>query len=338
LKTERTRQEQQHFFLEKLIQTSPTGILILDFDAKVQQVNPKACALLGVTEQEILKQSIEEIDKPLLREISELKSGEGKTISPDGVHTYKLQRSHFIDRGFARSFVMIEELTAEILAAEKKAYGKVIRMMAHEVNNTIGPVNSILDSTLKTRALWTNEHETLKHALTVAFERNQNLNIFMRNFADVVRLPAPNKTQLDIYQLLQRVATLFEFKAADARIQIQFQFPAKPFMVHADQQQLEQAFINIIKNSMEAIEADGTIVIASDPAARKLTITDSGSGISNEHAEHLFSPFFSTKRDGQGVGLTLVKQILLNHEFAFSLRTVEVGRTVFEVDFNEAIK
>ena len=71
-----------------------------------------------------------------------------------GVNIYKLQKSHFIDRGFARHFVMIEELTAEILAAEKKAYGKVIRMMAHEVNNTIGPVNSILASTLQATALW----------------------------------------------------------------------------------------------------------------------------------------------------------------------------------------
>jgi two-component system nitrogen regulation sensor histidine kinase NtrY len=332
LRMERTRQEQQHFFLEKLIQTSPTGIVILDFDAKVQQVNPKACTLLGVAEKELLKQAIHVIDRPLMREISKLKSGEGKTFSPDGVHTYKLQRSHFIDRGFARSFVMIEELTAEILAAEKKAYGKVIRMMAHEVNNTIGPVNSILESTLKTRDLWTPAHETLQHALQVAFERNQNLNIFMRNFADVVRLPEPNKTSVDLHQLVKRVAALFEFKAADARIQFHFQLPGKPFMIHADPQQLEQAFINIIKNAMEAIEGDGKIIIASDPDAHKLTITDSGPGISNEHAAHLFSPFFSTKKDGQGVGLTLVKEILLNHGFRFSLQTVEPARTVFQVD------
>ena len=334
LRTERTMQEQQHFFLEKLIQTSPTGILILDFDGKVQQVNPKACTLLGVTDKELSNQPIELMDNPLMREISDLKSGEAKTISLDGVHTYKLQRSHFIDRGFARSFVMIEELTAEILAAEKKAYGKVIRMMAHEVNNTIGPVNSILQSAIKTKDLWTKEHETLEHALSVAFERNQNLNVFMRNFADVVRLPSPNKTQLDLNQLVKRVASLFEFRAADDRIQFLFQIPDKPFIIHADQQQLEQALINIIKNAMEAIGVDGKIIIASDPDSHKLTITDSGQGISNEHSQHLFSPFFSTKKDGQGVGLTLVKEILLNHGFAFSLRTVEVGKTVFEIEFN----
>jgi two-component system nitrogen regulation sensor histidine kinase NtrY len=333
LKTERIRQEQQHFFLEKLILTSPTGILILDFDGNVQQVNPKACALLGFSENEILKQPVEGIDKPLMKEISGLKSGEGKTVSPDGIHTYKLQRSHFIDRGFPRSFVMIEELTAEILSAEKKAYGKVIRMMAHEVNNTVGPVNSIIESTLKATSLWTEGHENLEHALQVAFERNRNLNIFMRNFADVVRLPSPVKSQVDLHQIVKHVATLFEFRAAESQIEFVFQIPASTFMVYADQQQLEQALINIIKNSMEAIGTDGMITIASEPFHGKLTITDTGTGISSEHEAHMFSPFFSTKKEGQGVGLTLVKEILLNHGFVFSLKTLEVDRTVFAINF-----
>jgi nitrogen fixation/metabolism regulation signal transduction histidine kinase len=184
LREERTRQEQQHFFLDKLIQTSPTGIIILDFDEKVQQVNPKACELLNIDEKQVTGKAIEEIAIPVMQEIRHVKSGEAKTVSLNGVHTFKLQKSHFIDRGFPRSFVMIEELTTEILAAEKKAYGKVIRMMAHEVNNTIGPVNSILQSTLKTTDLWQEEkNKTLQHALQVAVDRNHNLNIFMRNFA-----------------------------------------------------------------------------------------------------------------------------------------------------------
>src|SRR5206468_10711031 len=123
----------------------------------------------------------------IMQEINKLKSGESKTVSINGITTYKLQKSHFIDRGFPRYFIMIEELTAEILAAEKKAYGKVIRMMAHEVNNTIGPVNSILESTLKSNELWRDDkNNLLQNALQVAVNRNQNLNLFMRNFADVV--------------------------------------------------------------------------------------------------------------------------------------------------------
>jgi nitrogen fixation/metabolism regulation signal transduction histidine kinase len=126
LRTERTKQEEQHFFLEKLIQTSPTGIIILDYDNKVQQLNPKAIRLLGVDEKAIVNQMVDEIDHPVMKQISGLQSGEAKTITLSGVTTYKLQKSHFIDRGFPRVFIMMEELTAEILEAEKKAYGKII--------------------------------------------------------------------------------------------------------------------------------------------------------------------------------------------------------------------
>jgi nitrogen fixation/metabolism regulation signal transduction histidine kinase len=124
LRNERTRQEQQHFFLEKLIFTSPTGILILDYDERIHEVNPRALKLLDLAEKDLLGKSLDELAHPILRQIKTLESGGSKTITHLGINTYKLQKSHFIDRGFARHFVMIEELTTEILAAEKKAYGK----------------------------------------------------------------------------------------------------------------------------------------------------------------------------------------------------------------------
>src|SRR6185437_9832985 len=166
-----------HFFLEKLILTSPTGIIILDYDNNVQQVNPKALQILGIEADLVTGYSIDQLPHPILNQIKNLQSGETIVIKPDGINTYKLQESHFIDRGFSRHFIMIEDLTAEILAAEKNVYGKVIRMMAHEVNNTIGPVNSILQSALKTGKLWEgHQFNNLKDALQVAIDRNQNLN------------------------------------------------------------------------------------------------------------------------------------------------------------------
>lgn len=332
LRDERTRQEQQHFFLEKLIQTSPTGIIILDHDEKVQQVNPKAAQLLNIEQRTLIGKLMSEIHLPVIIELRQLKSGEAKTISLNGINTYKLQKSHFIDRGFPRHFIMIEKLTAEILAAEKKAYGKVIRMMAHEVNNTIGPVNSILQSTLKTANLWEEEkNERLKQALQVAVDRNQNLNLFMRNFADVVRLPEPVKKKVDLHQLLQNVTTLMELKAGEKDIKFEYHLAKEPIFIVADAQQIEQTLINIVKNAIEAIDEKGTIRFATSLHPKQLIITDSGTGIQYEDASQLFSPFFSTKKDGQGVGLTLVKEILLNHGFEFSLKTVEPGETRFSL-------
>lgn len=335
LRTERTRQEQQHFFLEKLIFTSPTGIIILDYDNNIQQINPKALEIIGANEKEVLNHPVENLSYPLFKQIKTLKSGENVVIKPDGIHTYKLQKSHFIDRGFSRSFVMIEDLTAEIVAAEKNVYGKVIRMMAHEVNNTVGPVNSIIQSALKSDRLWqSRQYDTLKDALQVAMERNQNLNYFMRNFADLVKLPPASKRPVDLHQLIKSVATLMAIKAQEKNIMFDFQLTESPFAIMADEQQMEQVLINIVKNSIEAIDENGTITFTTTNNRKCLVISDTGTGIKDEQAADLFSPFFSTKKDGQGIGLTLVREILVNHGFEFSLKTVTAKKTDFTIMFS----
>ncbi|MDN3546999.1 sensor histidine kinase [Mucilaginibacter aquaedulcis] len=334
LRTERTRQEQQHFFLEKLIYTSPTGIVILDFDDRIQQINPKALQLLSVNEQQLIGLSVNEQEHPLFQQMGLLKSGETTVVKLDGASSFKLQKSHFVDRGFSRHFIMIEDLTAEILAAEKKVYGKVIRMMAHEVNNTIGPVNSIMQSAMKTDRLWqSHDFDTLKDALQVAMDRNQNLNLFMRNFADLVKLPPANKQPIVLQKVINAVAKLMSIKAQEKGVGFEFNLPETDMNIMADEQQLEQALINIVKNAIEAHEDKGTVTFTITPSAKKLVITDTGKGISAEQNANLFSPFFSTKKDGQGIGLTLVREILLNHGFEFSLKTVEERQTEFTVWF-----
>jgi nitrogen fixation/metabolism regulation signal transduction histidine kinase len=334
LRKERTAQEQQHLFLEKLVETSPTGILILDYDEMVQQANPKALQLLGIEKNELIGQFVYKLSHPVMQQIAIIRSGESKTITWNGVNTFKLQKSHFIDRGFPRHFIMIEELTAEILSAEKKAYGQVIRMMAHEVNNTIGPVNSILQSILRSQELAAGAGDTpLQKALQVAIDRNYNLNGFMRNFADVVRLPKPIRKNNDCNHLVMQVARLMEMKAGEKRIQFQYQIPEVSFFIYADEQQMEQVLINIIKNAIEAIEKEGTILFLINTAHRQLYIIDSGIGIPDSMAEQLFTPFFSAKKDGQGIGLTLIKEILLNHGFEFSLKTKTPGMTEFMIRF-----
>ncbi|WP_298734551.1 ATP-binding protein [uncultured Chitinophaga sp.] len=322
LRQERTRQQEQHLFLEKLVNTSPTGIIILDHDGNVAQVNPKASQLMEMKGTDMLTNA------------RQLPRGGSLTVTYNNALTYRLQKSQFIDRGFPREFILIEELTAEILAAEKKAYGKVIRMMAHEVNNTIGPVNSILQSALSAESLQNGQNgNMLQHALRVAVERNHNLNHFMRNFADVVRLPEPLRKEIDLHQLVNNVARLMEMKAGEKEISFEYQLEEGPFHIHADQEQMEQVLINIVKNAMEAIEYKGHIEFITRIREKQLVIADSGKGISSKAAAQLFSPFFSTKKNGQGIGLTLIREILHHHGFELSLTTVAPGRTEFLIQF-----
>jgi two-component system nitrogen regulation sensor histidine kinase NtrY len=334
LRMERTKQEQQHFFLNKLIHTSPTGIVILDHDDRIALANPKALQILSTDASQLIGMPVSELSHPLFQQAAILKTGESILLKSNGVETYKLSKSHFIDRGFARQFVMIEELTAEILEAEKNVYGKVIRMMAHEVNNTIGPVNSILQSTLTTDTLWQHQqYDVLKDALQVAMERNYNLNQFMRNFAELVKLPAPQKRTVDIGELLLSVTGLLSIKASEKNIIFRFENPSPGLQIAADVQLMEQVLINIVKNSMEAITQEGSITFTIKPQEKILEIIDTGQGITTGDSNQVFSPFFSTKKDGQGIGLTLVREVLLAHGFEFSLQTVRPGYTVFSIHF-----
>jgi nitrogen fixation/metabolism regulation signal transduction histidine kinase len=323
LRTERTLQQEQHFFLEKMVQTSPAGILMLDFDGKITGLNPKAVDLIGIPEEQLMGQDLASIPHPIFTAITGLPNGESRLVSLPGARTFKIQKAQFVDRGFPRTFIIIGELTAEILEAEKRSYGKVIRMMAHEVNNSIGAVNSILDTTLQVQ----NDQSDLSEALRIAIDRNDHLNRFMRNFADVIRTPEPHRETFDLNELVRNVARLMEYKAGEHGVGFRLELAAQAVPVLADPAQMEQVVINIAKNAIEAGGSGGTVVFSTKPG--QLTISDNGKGIPKELEDKMFSPFFTNKHGGQGVGLTLSREILTAHGFAFSLKTGADGWTRF---------
>jgi signal transduction histidine kinase len=161
-----------------------------------------------------------------------------------------------------------------------------------------------------------------------AIDRNQNLNLFMRNFADLVRLPEPNKKNTDLHKIIHAVAALMEMRAGSKGIKFQFDLTDIPYHIMADEQQMEQVLINIVKNAIEAIEEEVNISFTINHTTKQLKIADSGKGIPPSITEQLFSPFFSTKKDGQGIGLTLIRNIA-EPWFEFSLKTLTSGRTEF---------
>jgi nitrogen fixation/metabolism regulation signal transduction histidine kinase len=325
LRQERTRQIEQQFFLEKLIEAAPIAILIFDFDGRIASINPRACQLLSVQPDDVVGKPLDQIGFSLLAQMADMTDGDSRVMKPNGIETYKVQRSNFMDRGFRRSFLIIEELTPEILATEKKAYSKVIRMMAHEVNNSIGAVNSILDVTQS----YVDEPD-VQHALKVAVERNERLNRFMRRFADVVRLPQPQKQSADVSEIARNVVQLMQRQAEGQAIQLSY-FAGESNNRMIDVEQFEQVLVNVIKNALEACEAGNQIEVISQ--SNSLIIRDNGQPIPEATATNLFNPFYSTKPEGQGIGLTVTREILLNHGFTFSLQTKPDGWTEFRIEF-----
>ncbi|UOQ53608.1 sensor histidine kinase [Hymenobacter cellulosivorans] len=339
LRQERVTQHEKSFLLERLIQASPAGILLLDFDGRVEATNPAAERCLLLPQQELLGQLPAELPGEWGPALSTLQAGQPQVIQLSGIRTYRAHCSHFLDRGFTRNFIMLEELTQDLIRQEKQAYEKLIRMMSHEINNSIGAINSILQSfSYYTAQLRPDDQTDFSEALEVSINRNTHLANFIANFANLVRLPAPTRRPCDVHDLVRSIYRLMLVQSEKRRISWHWQLAPKPLWVELDCQQIEQAVLNIVKNALESIGEDGNLTIHTSVQPPMLRIEDDGAGIAPEVQRRLFTPFFSTKRDGQGIGLTMIRDILLQHGFTFSLETTPAGTTAFTIWFGEAVK
>ncbi|WP_299707747.1 ATP-binding protein [uncultured Pontibacter sp.] len=334
LRQERVAQAEKHFLLAKIIQASPAGIILLDFDNNIDSINPAAERFINQKAQQLVGTPLGSLPEAWARELVQVQLGQSHTFRMNGIRTYRCHRAQFIDRGFQRAFILIEELTEAIIKNERQAYEKVIRMMSHEVNNSTGAINSILDSVqFYTSQIAEDQREDFTYALQVAIDRNANLSKFMANFADVVRLPPPNRKQVTVQDLLHRLERLMQPQLAQRHIKMCMRLPDAPLLIPMDEQQMEQALLNILKNAMEAVQENGHIWVELQQHPACLTITDDGEGIPEHVRPQLFTPFFSTKETGQGIGLTMIREILMSHGFSFSLAPNSLGHTAFVVSF-----
>ncbi|MBW2412171.1 MAG: PAS domain-containing protein [Deltaproteobacteria bacterium] len=336
LRSERLALEEQHLFLHKLIQATPSGIVILDYDGAIEQVNPRAATLLETTNENLVGKLMQELHTPLTDAIDELGDEESKVVAFKGNRRIRCTKSQFIDKGFQRYFVLMEELTKEIRQSEKSAYEKLIRLLSHEVSNSVGAVSSLLQSCIYyINQIRDTDREDFENAVKVSISRLGNLNEFMKGYADIVRLPDPTLRACNVLDLIQNCEELFRRESEEKQIAWQWQIQEEIPPILLDKNQIEQVFVNVIKNAMDAIGTDGTITIRAGNGGNKyfLVIEDTGSGISEEARKNLFTPFFSTKDYGQGIGLTLVQEILNKHNFEFSLESKPGGSTQFTIWF-----
>ena len=333
LRRERVAQAEKHFLLDKLIQASPAGIILLGFDNQVESINPAAERFLGMRLAELQGKHVSQLPDVWAEQLKDLPTGQSVTFRIHGTWTYRCHRAHFLDRGFQHYFILIEELTEAILQNERQAYEKVIRVMSHEVNNTTGAINSILGS-LQYYApqLKPEDQEDYEHVLQVAIDRNANLSRFMAGFADVVRLPRPKKEVTDVHVLLQDLYRLLKPELDRRCISFTWRLAPGTVCLALDKNQMEQVLLNIFKNAMEAIKESGEIEVQTQADPPRIIVTDTGEGIPEDIQPHLFTPFYTSKKTGQGIGLTMVRDILMNHGYTFSLSSNGQGRTQFVIN------
>ena len=327
IRRERLNLESQGQFLQELVTSSPLGIVITDFDNIITEINPSALIYLNIPHSSVVGKPLDELN---------IQANEILKDQPTVVHIghkkYKAIQTKVQHKGFYRNCLILEDITAELLQTEKEAYGRVIRMMSHEVNNSTGAINSILSSIaeyFQEKA----DGQDWKDIIHVAIERNLNVATFVKNFASVIRIYDPVRQDVDVYFLLQNLVKMWETDTRKRSIKIHLECDSSKGIINVDPVQMEQVFNNIIKNSIESIESNGDIIIEVKDSGRKIIIADNGPGIEVGIIEKMQSEaFFSTKPRGQGIGMMIIREVLSRHNATYSLRTDEDGWTKFEIE------
>lgn len=335
---ERLQIGEQQGFLDRLLEATPSAVIVFDFDGRISLLNASALALPGLAQAHGQPLSAFAGEHSLLAQLDALPLGDSQLLTGADGRRYRGQRGQFYDRGFARHFLLVEELTEELESSEKATYEKLIRVLAHEVNNTVAATGSVLDSLLYyRRQLAERDSEDFSTAIHAVQRRNASLGEFIERFTRVVKMPAPELRPNAVRDVMDDILYLYREQCRSRGISIAWQRCDEVPAIAMDRQLMEQALLNIVKNAMEAVEmgagADRHIrlVLAQEAGAVRLSVIDSGNLLGEVPAHQLFTPFFTTKKGGQGIGLLFVREVLNRHGFRYRLAATAEGATSFDI-------
>lgn len=336
---ERLQLGEQQGFLDKLLEATPSAVIVFDFDGRISLLNASAQALTGLGDAKG-KTLAECPPTELLAQLNTLPLGDSQLLADADGRRYRGQRGQFYDRGFARHFLLVEELTEELESSEKSTYDKLIRVLAHEVNNTVAATGSVLDSLLYYRdQLAAHDREDFGTAILAVQRRNASLGEFIERFTRVVKMPAPELRPNAVRDLMDDILYLYREQCRSRGIHIAWERCDEVPAIAMDRHLMEQALLNVVKNAMEAAEAghgaDKRIgfVLANEEGGVRLSVIDSGNLLGEVPARQLFTPFFTTKKGGQGIGLLFVREVLNRHGFHYRLAATGDGATSFDIWF-----
>ena len=330
LRNERLRNLEQDSFLRLLIDASPMGVMMLDFEGKVSMVNQSMLRITGIrSAEEMAGLDLLSLPTDLSGKMAEVPLGENRIIRRGDVRMYRCYHLSFIQTGFPRHFYLLESLTEEVMKAEREAYEKVIRIISHEVNNTMGGVKSVLELLHDTT-----DEEDVREVIESCDDRCERMCSFISAYADVVKVPEPVLREVDFNREVSAMLPFLKEMAGDD-IFLDFVSEESSLHVNIDIALIQQVIVNIVKNAVESIKGKGYVEIRTGKKEGNvwIEISNNGSPISEEISRKLFSPFFTTKKEGRGLGLTLIGEILKRHKARFSLRTGYDRITRFHIDF-----
>ena len=285
-------------------------VAVLTFDGahSLRLINRTGEKLLGQTAEQLLGRSAEELG------LSDLLDGQTPRIEniafPGGTGRWELRRTTFRQEGRPHQLVVLADVSRPLRDEERQAWQRLIRVIGHEINNSLAPIKSIagsLESMLAREQLPSELDEDMRKGLAVIAARSDSLSRFTTAYARLAKLPQPKFASVNVLSLVRRILSV------ETRLGVRAEI-SPDIAVRADPDQLEQLLINLVHNAVDAsLETSGGVSVAwrTDGRMLDLCIDDEGAGLPN--ASNLFVPFFTTKPGGSGIGLVLSRQIAEAH-------------------------
>ncbi len=348
----RADKEAQHQYLRTIVQHIGIGIITFDQEGEVQIMNNSAKKLLDVT----LIKNINQVGKNhpnLLETFSVLKTGGRDLVklSRNGdeiqVAIYAIELSL---RGKAFKLISIQNIQSELEEKEMEAWQNLIRVLTHEIMNSVTPISSLaatveseLDEFLKAESdvaeIENEQIEDFYLSVKTIHNRSESLIKFVSDFRNMTRIKLPTLGEVQVADILQHVTMLLKPDFEKHNISLNVSIKSDLTIV-IDKEQIEQVIINVMKNAIQALAADDktqrslTITaMNNDSGGAFISIADNGVGIEEEALKKIFIPFFTTKKNGSGIGLSLSKQIMRNHGGTISARSQIGEGTEFLLKF-----
>lgn len=305
-----------HALMDKVIQNIDAAVITFDPDCCIKLANQAARDLLDLEEGELANRYAAELGLDKI-----LESPANATIphpNPEKSSRFTVRKGTFRVAGAPHELIILIDVSRNLREEELLAWKRLIRVLGHEINNSMAPIHSLSESLQRVAVkpdLDDEDRSDLKEGLEIIRQRADGLNRFIREYARMAKLPPPNQKPVGIKPMIRRIASLYN----EPKVRLDPD-NTPDLTIQADPDQLEQALLNLIKNAVEAsAETNGEVTVnwQSRGDVLVLHIEDEGHGIANP--DNLFIPFFSTKKGGSGIGLTISRQIIEGHDGSLDL-------------------
>jgi two-component system nitrogen regulation sensor histidine kinase NtrY len=334
LKNEVTRsrieQQKQKGLLDMVVDAMDTGLICINKEQQVVFSNKAAATLLQDRSVGTFR-DIDRINPELANVLKHLSLNTSKMVALPGFKA-SVRSNNFVVGQEEHILYSIQNIQREVDTHETESWQKLIRVLTHEIMNGLGPVLSLSKSLKKS----INQPDKILAGLETIENTGVGLIQFITEYRKLSTLPPPEKEMISVMSMFNRLEALFAQGLAN-HMKLEFEVGDPELALYADPHQIEQIMINLLKNAAESLEGEarGMIRVRAMQSGKhiQLLVEDNGPGIREEIRDQIFIPFFSTKKGGTGIGLSLSRQIMNNHEGTIRFDSVPHEKTIFTLGF-----